>query len=279
MPSTHQTPSARPPETWWKADPFVLPHYYHADPFIWGPTQLDDLGMLVALIKEVRPHTLAEIGFYRGDGTRALLAAADPDAHCYSFDPNPAPGAKMALARLASRLNSTDAARGTLPTWHFRKLDARQLLPEHVDGRTLDFVFFDAGHRYATNVDIFRALRPLLSDGAIIAIHDTGYYSKAFIDASLAASSNRSRHTFRYGRFWSAEQAAAYWHAGELRQTTDGHEYYVHQDLQEERRFIEYLRESTDFHMLHLHSFRYLRNGLTILQRDMRERIKDGHVW
>merc|ERR1719361_2014192 len=70
----------------WFQSRFPEPGYYMDEPFVEGPTQVDDLGMLYAVIKELRPATLVEVGAFRGDASKILLSACDKDAVLFSFD-------------------------------------------------------------------------------------------------------------------------------------------------------------------------------------------------
>lgn len=89
----------------------LLPSYYERDPFVVGPTQLDDLAMLHAAVRELRPATILEIGFLSGDGTRTLISAADPDAAIFSIDINPQVEQVAALTEDLAASRASDPSR------------------------------------------------------------------------------------------------------------------------------------------------------------------------
>jgi predicted O-methyltransferase YrrM len=216
--------------SWWPSR-FPLPHYYSQDPFVFGPSQLDDLGLLFATIKEIRPRVLVEIGCHRGDSTRTLLSAADSDATLYSFDPAADSARYMRqLRRLAKQINASSSG-PPLPTWVYQQLDGRAIQPAHVGGATghVDFVFLDAGHRLEDNKMIFKALVPLLTDRAVVAIHDTGFWSKTWLDRQ------RINTTWRFGRWLTPREAHETWRVGDVHHGQQGEEYYLHPHNANER--------------------------------------------
>ena len=105
---------------------------------------------------------------------------------------------------------------------------------------------------------------PLLADDAVVAIHDTGYWSKAFLDAHPSPEA----------------RADPLWRPGPVRRSgpLGKDEHYLHPNAVDERRFVEWIDEAYrgQFSMVHFHTLRYLRNGLTVLQRDRTNRTT---VW
>lgn len=55
-----------------------------------GPVQRDEALMLHGLIRVIRPRTVVEIGFLRGDSAFNFLLALDDESRLYSFDIDPA---------------------------------------------------------------------------------------------------------------------------------------------------------------------------------------------
>jgi hypothetical protein len=225
----------------WFKDKFPDPGrdgLYSIDPWFGGATQIDDLGVLFGIIKETRPKTIVEIGFFHGDGTRAMLSAKDSDASIFSFDPwaGAADGAK-ALLKLAPDGD-----------FHFFNKYAQNITREDVKNQPVDFVFFDAGHELKDNQAIWASLQNVLADNCVIAVHDTGAWSKKFLDEHKVPADSP-------------------WRAGEVR----GHgedQYYLHINQRDERSFINWIHEAyPDYEMINLHSLRYMRNGITLLQR------------
>lgn len=222
-------------ETFWFPSAFPVPEYYRKDPFTGGPTQIDDLGMVFAMVKELRPATLVEIGFLKGDGTKILLSACDPKSRVFSFDPRADAGALVADNRTGGRLV-------------FSKKQGENVTKADLEGRSIDFLFLDASHQYQSNIDIWKNVVPLLSEDAVVAIHDTGYWSKYFVDQEKVPP-------------------GSYWRRGKVHGSGD-REFYLHENHVEERRFVNWVNKNyPEFSSINMHTFRYLRNGLTILQK------------
>ena len=55
-----------------------------------GPVQRDEALLLHALLRVLRPKTVVEIGFFRGQSAFNFLRALDGEARLYSFDIKPA---------------------------------------------------------------------------------------------------------------------------------------------------------------------------------------------
>jgi hypothetical protein len=258
------TTPRRAPPSWW-VNRFSTPHYYVHDPFLFGPSQYDDLGMLFAIVKEIRPRTLIEIGCHRGDSTRALLSAADADAHLFSFDPAPDAAAYMRTMRLeGQRINASSTQ--PLPSWTYAQLDGRRISPMHVEFRLVDFAFLDAAHDLERNRAIFRRLQPLFAEDATFVLHDTGVWSKQWLDA------HPPNTTWRFGRWLKQREADATWRVGRVQRTPTGEEYYEHPHNAAERAFVRWVENSSDYRATHYHSMRFLRNGLTVFQRTLSSR-------
>lgn len=135
----------------WFQDKFPDPTrdaLYKTDPWFGGPTQIDDLGVLYAAIKETRPKTIVEVGFNHGDGTRAMLSAVDSDTSIFSFDPSDD-------AEHHSKILKTKVADGQFT--FFRK-NGEEISAEDVGHKPVDFVFFDAGHQLTANQKNFSEL-------------------------------------------------------------------------------------------------------------------------
>ena len=241
---------------WWRSS-FEMAKEYAGDPFMEGPSQADDLGLLVAAIKETRPKTIAEIGFYRGDGTRALLSAADPTSKVFSFDVHPLYPTQLKAAISKAKRNGIGVA-----SWQLTTKNATELVSSDVEHRAVDFVFFDGPHRLEINKAIFRRLLPLLSPFAIIAVHDTGYWSPDWLKKTM-----------------DGRKALATWcdcprcACQRMPGTATGRQMLLHQNTVHERKFIEWVLKNGSgrtFNSVSFHSFDYLRNGVTLLQRKHR---------
>jgi len=258
-PSPHdhawRDPKNPPDAIWWRSI-FQVPDYYGQDPFMTGPTQADDLGLLFGVIKETRPRTLVEIGFFNGDGTRALLSAADGDSAVYSVD------VKLNFWKARPAINrAVRAARSQgirVANWTLVIKNATEIASADVDERPVDFVFFDGPHLLAINQRIFRRLLPMLSSHAIVAVHDTGYWSSEWLQRTAE------------GRRYAADACKPSVGCVRKRGSTTGKLMLLHPNSIEERKFISWVLRNgsgVPFHAVSLHSFDYVRNGITLLQR------------
>ena len=134
-----------------------LAHLTFYDELSWGPVQRDEALLLHALIRAIRPQTVVEIGFLRGDSAFNFLRALDHGARLYSFDIDPA---------------STEIA---------RERSQEEIAAEDIDGRIAEFLFLDASHDLALNQATFENLLPLMAEDAILAIHDTGTFHRTVV--------------------------------------------------------------------------------------------------
>ena len=64
---------------------------------------------------------------------------------------------------------------------------------EDVDNRSIDFVLLDASHDLAMNRETFTRIEPLLAPRAILAVHDTGAWSREGVQLSPGRSSTPNR--------------------------------------------------------------------------------------
>ena len=199
---------------------------FHED-YAVGPVQRDEALLLHAVVRAVRPLTVVEFGFFRGHSAFNFLRALDPEARLYSFDVDPACG------DLAKRKFGHD------PRLVYRTRRQETLTAADVGDRPVDLVFFDGAHALDANQETFRRLLPMLSPGAIVAIHDTGTVLRAFMED------------------WREEiQRTERW-IGD-----------AYEPQPDERAFVNWLREQhPEFAQIHLHTHRRPRHGMTLLQR------------
>jgi len=228
---------------------------YRADPYVGEPTPIDDLGILYAAIKETRPKTMVEIGFADGDGTRTLLSAADPGATCYSFDPVPHPGA---VDKLKAQVPSTGR------NFVFYQKSGEEITPEDVGWAKIGFVFLDAAHNMTQSVGMFEKLLPMLTEDAIVAVHDTGAWGKKFVDEHMD-----DEHVKEWWQFMEKNMKA--WYPGDWPLKIHGtgdEQYYIHPHADHERHFINWITEvHPEWSVMNFHSLNTLRNGVTMLQK------------
>lgn len=197
---------------------------------MWGPIQRDEALLLHGLVRVVRPQTALEIGFMYGHSALNFLLALDPDARLYSFDIDPA------CSEIAARRFGHD------PRFKFRLRSQDAVTSDDLDGRAADLVFLDAAHDLTLNMTTFERLVPLLSERAIVAIHDTGG-----IQRDVLGVKEEDDYWVKKPEIWAGDE-------------------WEHQP--EERAFVNWiLQEHPQFAQIHLHSRRVMRGGLTLLQR------------
>ena len=204
---------------------------FYAEENASGPIQREEALFLYGAIRVIRPKTVVEIGFLRGQSALNFLRAMDDDAVLYSFDIDSLaePAARTIFAndqRLRFTLKSQDKIRA-----------------EDVDNRSIDFVLLDASHDLAMNRETFTRIEPLLAPRAILAVHDTGAWSREGVQLSPGA--------VEY-----TEQNPGNW-------LPSGH--FAHRP--DERKFVNWIRETRPHYaQIHFHAESTLRHGVTLLQ-------------
>lgn len=204
-----------------------LAHIVFFDERVIGPVQRDEALFLHGLIRVLRPRTLVEIGFLKGDSAFNFLRAMDADAQLFTYDLDPRCEA-IALRRF-----------GHDPRLTFHLRSQTDIRPADFHGRPVDFVFLDASHDLALNQTTFTQLKPLFAPDAILAVHDTGTVP---------------RHLFPDWHWLLNDQAN--WINDEY-EGQPGERAFVNWMLD----------EHADFAKVDLHSRRTIRNGITLLQR------------
>ncbi len=194
-----------------------------------GPLQRDEAIALFGIIKTLRPKTIVEFGFFHGHSAFNFLCALERDARLYSYD----------ISEDSSRRATHELSFDRRLTFiHKSQADFD---PGDIDHRLVDFVFFDAAHDLALNIETFNRIRPCLTPGAIIAIHDTGLWEKAHFSQAQALFAQTAN-----GR-WITETL------------------YAHQP--EERAFVNWIvSHQPDFGVIHFHSTDTLRHGFSLIQ-------------
>jgi predicted O-methyltransferase YrrM len=204
-----------------------IAHIAFYDEIVIGPVQRDEALLLHGLVRVVRPQTVVEIGFYHGWSAYNCLSALDDDARLYAFDADPVCD-EVARRRFADE-----------PRLRYRRRAQQDLTPDDVDGRGVDLVFIDGAHDLEINKRTFARLLPMLTPGAIVAIHDTGTVPRSLVPG------------------WYEERIPLEQWVGDA---------YEHQP--DERAFVNWVREAhPEFAQIHLHTDRTPRSGLTLLQR------------
>jgi predicted O-methyltransferase YrrM len=194
-----------------------------------GPVQRDEALLLFGLVRVLRPAVLLEVGFFRGVSAFNFLRAMDPDARLYSVDISPH-SAHLARAQF-----------GNDPRLRFRLRSQDAIERADLDGAQADFIFLDASHDLELNKVTFERLLDVMTERALLAVHDTGA-----VPGDLIPPMYQDR-------------------VRALRDRWIGDEY---EHVPPERAFVNWILDShPEFAQIHLHSSRTIRWGLTLLQR------------
>lgn len=170
-----------------------------------GPIQDEDVLLLQAVIKMTYPVQLVELGYLNGYSTQKILEVMREDAHLTSYD-NTVSWSDIQDQRFTFKNKSQT----------------------EVSEKNIDFIFFDASHDFEINKQTFEKLD--LTEGAIIAIHDTGLWNTMVMDTG------------------------GYWIGGG----------YAHRPG--EREFVEWLKEK-GYNAINFHTLKETRHGMTLLQK------------
>ena len=192
-----------------------------------GPIQGDEALFLYSLVRVIRPQTVLEIGFLKGDSAFNFLQALDRDARLYSVDIKPQRESR------ASELFGHDSR------FAFRSVSQDRIGREHTDGRPADLVFLDASHDLALNQATFERLLDVMAPDAVLAVHDTGSVPRSLVPE---------------GHWWL--QTDEGW-VGDEREVLPDERAFVNWVREQHPEFSE----------IHLHSRRTLRLGMTLFQR------------
>lgn len=194
-----------------------------------GPVQRDEALFLFSVLQLVRPRVVVEFGFLHGMSAFNFLQALSEDARLFSYEVDP-------TAALRAR---NEFARD--PRFRLLVKSQQDFHPADVGCEPIDFLFFDGTHEFEVNCATFRSVLPSLSPHAIVAIHDTGLWS---LPATPTLHSS-----------WATHDGG--WISPDL---------FAHQAG--ERKFANHiLTEYPEFSLLHFHSERTFRNGLSLIQK------------
>lgn len=194
-----------------------------------GPVQRDEALFLFSVLQLVKPRLVVEFGFLHGMSAFNFLQALTKDARLFSYEVD-----ETAVKRAKNEFPRD-------PRFQLLQKPQQEFHPADIGFEPIDFLFFDGTHEGRINSETFRAVLPFLAPQAIVAIHDTGLWSlsaKPILPAS-----------------WATEDGG--WLGADL---------FAHQAG--ERRFVNYILETyPEFSLIHFHSERVFRNGLTLIQK------------
>ena len=135
-----------------------------------GPLQRDEALLLFGLTKVLRPQVIVEFGFHYGHSAFNFLQAAPRNCKLYSYD----------IDDTAEQI-SRDRRFQRFQNFHFIRKSQTEFSAADIGNQKIDLCFLDASHDFELNQVTFKKLESSLSDGAIIAVHDTGTWVKQFL--------------------------------------------------------------------------------------------------
>lgn len=150
-----------------------------------------ELASLIAVVRQLRPRTVLEIGTFRGGTLACWAGTAAADAHLICIDRLEAAFGIVQAEAHAAQLRKL-IRRGQRLT--FLPLDSQdeataEAVQGALQGARVDFLWIDGDHRDAAVRRDFALYGPLVGPGGIIAFHD--------IHADPAFPDNQSHHFWR----------------------------------------------------------------------------------
>lgn len=193
-----------------------------------GRVQDDEALLVFATVRTLRPSVVLLFGHSYGRNAHNILKAMADGGVLYTFD-SPSDGIQNALG-------------GGIPRVMFLSGAPERISASDLDGKRVDFAFLDGGYDLVTMQKIFVRLLPLLSDGASLAVHDTGTWQKRHF-SPLHGQVQKS-----CPQAWLNED-----------------EFQHHKDA---RLFVNWVAENYPaFQAIHFHSGSRIRHGVTFLQQ------------
>jgi predicted O-methyltransferase YrrM len=136
--------------------------------------KLSELESLIALVRERKPHTVVEIGTFKGGSLWAWCQIADPSALIVSIDLP-----KGMFGGGYTRWQGRRFRRYSGPEQDLRLLRRNSQSPSTVseverllDGRQIDFLMIDGDHLYEGVKRDWELYEPFVAPDGLIALHD-----------------------------------------------------------------------------------------------------------
>jgi predicted O-methyltransferase YrrM len=150
-----------------------------------------ELASLIAIVREIRPRTVLEIGTFRGGTLACWAETAAADAHLICIDRLEATFGIVQAGAHTAHLRQLIRPGQRLT---FLPLDSQddttaQAVTEALQGAMVDFLWIDGDHRDAAVRRDFALYSPLVGPGGTIAFHD--------IHPDPAFPDNQSHHLWR----------------------------------------------------------------------------------
>lgn len=221
---------------------YSLDHLDLFETYKFGPIQKDEALFLFSLVKMTRPSTIVEFGLLEGHSCLNFVCSKDEKTSYYGFDKD-----ENAVAR-AQKFCEGRA------NCFLSQIDCIDFDSGKIDGRTIDLCFLDCSHILEVNQKCLEKVIPCMSENAILAIHDTGYYYKK--NCNMLPKSFLDRKPAFLKRFESKDKVSA---------------------VKPEQHTVNWFKERwPDWQQLHMHSENIMRHGITLLQKYQKLMIDGG---
>jgi predicted O-methyltransferase YrrM len=213
-----------------------LSHFDQYENYKHGPIQQDEAVLLYGLCKVIRPKTIVEFGIMYGGSSENFALAKDDDSFLYSFDVSP-----LFVRETRKRLQK-------FPNCHVRVRNCVDFEPGDIGCRSIDFVFLDCSHLFRTNQECIRRFMPCMSESGIVAIHDTGVWTReAWMNSPQEYRKKMVSQKFRTSALELVDIMPVF---------------------EDERKTVTwFLKEYPEYTLVNLHSTSILRCGITLLQK------------
>lgn len=195
-----------------------------------GNLQSDEALFLYGIIRVLRPKRVVEFGFLNGYSATVILSAMNGSGQTHSYD----------ISDYA-RQTAIAFAKKNAGFFYHHKSQA-DFASTDVESLPVDFVLMDGAHDLQMNIDAFQKIKPLLSNEAVVMVHDTGLWHKEYMKEDEYAVLPNLNHK------WLDDQRLS------------------HQI--DERRFVNWVMENeSDWTLLHFGSPNTLRHGFSLIGR------------
>ena len=198
-----------------------------------GPIQRDEAVFLFGMVRVIRPSTIVEFGLQTGLSAYNFCLAKDEDCFYFGLDK------EQFCVDSASKLCKN------LKNCFFIKDDCVNFNSEMIQGRFIDLFFLDCSHIFELNKKCLQKVIPLLSKNGIVIIHDTGYYTTEGFEKS--PESYRKKNEKLGDNIRKSGKVAV---------------------IKSEQKTVNwFMDEYAEFSVMHFHSDKVMRNGMTLMQK------------
>jgi predicted O-methyltransferase YrrM len=191
-----------------------------------GNTEFDDAGVLLGLVRALRPRTVLELGTAYGATTANICAVSDAAVYTVNALPEQISGRITSFTLTRDQIGAVYRKHGFTDrvtqiyanTWD---LD----LSRHMPPRSIDFAIIDACHDTNFVINDFLRVQPMLTEQATVLLHDVHPSMDKFLRDSYVACMylRKLRYNVRHieNTWWGVWQAErGYWQAPALVRAT-----------------------------------------------------------